>query len=137
MDTYDVDTSVSYPDAKVYAAPRVGGAVRYDLVVESGMVDFWVLKNVVPNISKYHFCKKAVGLFRKAVLWACFDPVASTHVPQYILLRVQSQYKRICTLDPEINPVKKIGLIVCGHEDQLFIDDLVVDDEGPAVDDDT
>ena len=33
--------------------------------------------------------------------------------------------------------MKKIGLIVCGHEGQLFIDHLVVDGEGPAADDDT
>ena len=55
-----VDTSVPYPDAKVCAALCVGGAVRYDLVVGSGLDDCWVLKNAVPNISKYHFCKKAL-----------------------------------------------------------------------------
>ena len=76
-------------------------------------------------------------MFGKAILWACFDPVASKHVPQDILLRVQSKYECICTLDPEVNPVKKVGLIVRGHEGQLFIDDLVVDGEGPAVNDET
>ena len=86
----------------------------------------------------YHFCKKSAVVFRKAILWACFDPVASKHVSQDILLRVQSQYEQIRTLDLEVNPVKKVGLIVCGHEGQLFIDDLVVDGEGgPAADDDT
>ena len=136
VDTY-VDTTVPYPDAKVCASLCVGGAIRYDLVVGSGLVDCWVLKNVVPNISKYHFCKKSAAVFGKAILWACFDPVASKHVPQDILLRVQSQYERIRTLEPETNPVKKVGLIVCGHEGQLFIDDLVVDGEGPAVNDET
>ena len=126
MVTY-VDTSVPYPDAKVCAALCVGGAIRYDLVVGSGLDDCWVLKNVVPNISKYHFCKKAAGVFGKAILWACFDHVASKHVPEDMLIRVQSQYKCIRTLDPESNPVKKVGLIVYGHEGQLFIEDLVAD----------
>ena len=32
-------------------------------------------------------------------------------------------------LDPATNPVRKVALVVCGHEGQLFIDDLVVDGE--------
>ena len=33
--------------------------------------------------------------------------------------------------------MKKVELIVYGHEGQLFVDDLVVDGKGPAADDDT
>ena len=57
---------------------------------------------------------------------------------QDILSRVQSQYKHIQTLNPDPKQVKKVGLIVCGHEDQLLIDNFVIDVEsGPAVDVDT
>ena len=137
MDTY-VDTSVLYPDTKVCDSFCVSGVIWYNLVVGSGLDDWWVLKNVVHNISKYHFCKKAAGVFGKVILWASFDSVAFKHVPQYILLRIQSQYKYIHTLAPETNPVKKVALIDCGHEDQLFIDKWVVDGvEGPAVNDET
>ena len=74
VDTY-IDTSVPYPDAKVCAALCVGGALRYDLVVGSGLDDCWILKNIILNTSKYHFCKKAAGVFGKAILWGCFDLV--------------------------------------------------------------
>ena len=67
MDTY-VNTSIPYSDAKVCAALCIGGTIRYDLVLGSGLDDCWVLKNVVPNISKYHFCKKAARVFGKAIL---------------------------------------------------------------------
>ena len=43
-------------------------------------------------------------------------------------------------LDPATNPVQKVGLVVCGYEGQLFIDDLVVNGElvgGGAVDDES
>ena len=56
-----------------------------------------------------------------------FDLVASKHVPQDILLRVQSQYNCVCTLYPETKPVKKVGQIICGHGGQFFIDYLVVE----------
>ena len=93
------------------------------------------MQRSVHNISMYYVCNKVAGVFRKAILWSCFDRIASKHVPQDILLRVRSQYKHICTLDPKTNPVKKVGLIVCGHEGEIIIDDLVVDGEWPAIDD--
>ena len=134
-----VDTTVPYPDAQVCSALCVGGAIRYDLVVGSGLDDCWVLENVVPKISRHHYCNKAAAVFGRAVLWACFDPLSSKLVPQEILSRVQGEYERSRILDPATNPVRKVGLVVCGHEGQLFIDDLVVDGElvGGAVDDET
>ena len=65
--------------------------------------------------------------------------MASQLVPQEILSRVQGEYERVRILDPATNPVRKVGLVVCGHEGQLFIDDLVVDGEvvEGAVDDET
>ena len=128
VDVY-VDTTVPYPDAQVCSALCVGGAIRYDLVVGSGLDDCWVLANVVPKISQHHYCNKAAAVFGRAVLWACFDPLASKLVPQEILNRVQGEYERVRMLDPATNPVRKVGLVVCGHEGQLFIDDLVIDGE--------
>ena len=60
---------------------------------------------------------------------ACFDPLASLYVPPSIIERDKSQYTCICTLDPTLNPILKAGLVVFGHEGQLFIDDLVVHGE--------
>ena len=115
LDIY-VDTTVPYPSGKVCADLCVDGTVRYDLMIWSGLDDSCVLKNVIPYISKYHFHKKATVVFGEAILWACFDPLASHHVPQGIMSRVPSQYEYIQTLDAPTKPAKKISLIICGHE---------------------
>ena len=128
VDVY-VDTTVPYPDAQVCSALCVGGAIRYDLVVGSGLDDCWILEHVVPKIREHHYCKKAAAVLGRAVLWACFDPITSQLVPKEILSRVQGEYERARILDPGTNPVRKVGLVVCGHEGQLFIDDLVIDGE--------
>ena len=131
VDTY-LDTSVPYPNAKVCAAICIGGPIRYEVRKGAGVNDAWILKNVCPNIAEKHTCLKTASILGRAIMWACFDPLASLHVPVDILERVKSQYTRICTLDPTLNPIRKVGLVVCGHEGQLFIDDLVVDEEEGA-----
>ena len=131
MDTY-LDTSVPYPNAKVCAAICISGPIRYEVRKGAGFNDAWILKNVCPNIAEKHTCLKTASILGRAIMWACFDPLASLHVPVDILERVKSQYTRICTLDPILNPIRKVGLVVCGHEGQLFIDDLVIDEEEGA-----
>ena len=137
VDTY-LDTSVPYPNAKVCAAICISGPIRYEVRKEAGVNDTWILKNVCPNIAEKHTCLKTASILSRAIMWACFDPLASFHVPVDILERVKSQYTRICTIDPTLNPIRKVGLVVCGHEGQLFIDDLVVDgEEATCSNDDT
>ena len=79
VDMY-VDTSIPYHDVKIYTALCIGCAVGYDLVVGSGLDDCWVLKKVVPDISRYHFCKKSIAGVGNVMLWACPDPLASKYV---------------------------------------------------------
>ena len=134
MDTY-VDTTIPYPDAKVAAALCVGGPIMYEFVQNCGLDDCWVNENAVPNIMKNHGCKRTAAVFGRAVLWACFDPLTKDHVPQDISDRVTVQYERIRTLEPSINPVKKVGLVVAGHEGQLFIDRLPDPEAEPASND--
>ena len=132
VDTY-LDTTVPYPDAKVCASLCIGGAIKYEVRKGAGVDDAWILKNVVPNIAEQHSCLKTASVLGRAIMWACFDPLASLHVPSSIIERVKSQYARICTLDPTLNPIRKVGLVVCGHEGQLFIDEVVVDDDDDEV----
>ena len=128
-----MDTSVPYPDVKVCASLCIGGAIRYEIRKGSGVNDAWILRNVCPNIGvDNHICRRTTSVLGRAIMWACFDHLTSSHVPQDIADRVKSQYSRICTLDPTLNPIRKVGLVVCGHEGQLFIDDLVVDEEDEA-----
>ena len=65
-------------------------------------------------------------------MWACFNPLTSSPVPQDIGGMVKSQYICICTPEHTLNPIRKVGLVVCGHEGKLSIDNLVVDDKDEA-----
>ena len=133
VDTY-IDTEIPFPDAKVAASLCVGGPVAYLFVPESGVDDSWVLDNVVPNISKSHFCRKTAARLGRAVFWACLDPLYKSYVPDELLKRVTSSYEQVRYLEPDINPVKKVGLVVVGNEGQLFID-LLPDADGDQYND--
>ena len=105
-------------------SPRDSIGIRGRWKHQKRQVDVYV-DTTVPY-PQHHYCSKAAAVFGRAVLWACFDPLASKLVPQDILSRVQREYERVCILDHATNPVQKVGLVVCGYEGQLFIDDLIV-----------
>ena len=75
----------------------------------------------------------------KALLWACFDAEGQDIVPLQIIKRVQTAYEAIRKLDSTLNPVRKVPLVVCGHEGQLIIEELFDEEastaETPAHDD--
>ena len=121
VDVY-IDTEVPYPDAKVAAALCVGRPITYQIVPGCGIDDAWITNNVIPNLFKHHFCKKTAIVLGKAVLWACIDPMYKSYVPDELLQRVTSAYERTRFMDFDVNPIKKIGLVVVGSEGQLFID---------------
>ena len=133
VDTY-LDTTIPYPDAKVAASICVGGPIKYELVGNCGLDDDWIRQNVTPNIFKLHHCKKTAVVFGKAILWACYDLTQKDHVPVALRERVAAQYESIRLLEPNTNPVKKITLVVAGHEGQLFIDELNDPDEPASSD---
>ena len=53
-------------------------------------------------------------------------------VPQDMTNIVKSQYALICALELTFNPIRKVDFVVCGHEGQLFIDNLIVAGEDEA-----
>jgi hypothetical protein len=119
-----IDTTIPFPDAKVSADLSVGGPILYEYRKDSYIDDAWVLEVVVPTIFKHHPCKSTSVLFRRAVLWAYFEPSIRSHVPKAIIDRVTAQYERRKMLETPVNPIKKVGLVIAGHEGQLFIDRL-------------
>jgi predicted ATP-dependent protease len=133
VDTY-LDATMSFPDAKVAAALCVGGPIMYMLRKDSGLDDSLVCENAVSNIFKSHGCKKITTVLGKAVAWACLDP---QYVPADIVKRVENEYERIRTLETNINPAVKMGLVVAGHEGQLFIDQISYLQEGEIASDAT
>lgn len=131
VETY-VHPEIPYPDAKTAAALSIGGPVKYQVKTESNIDDCWIAEHVLPHTLKMHKDKKAVVTLGKAVLWACFDAEASDIVPLQILQRVRLAYERVQNqLSSTENPVRKVPLLICGHEGQLIIEELA-DDAGEA-----
>ena len=80
VDMY-VDTSVPYPDAKVCVSLCIGGAISYEIRKGSGVDDAWILRNVCPNITENHIFRRTALVLGRAIMWTCFDPLTSSHVP--------------------------------------------------------
>ena len=129
VDTY-LDPDIPYPDTKTAAALSIGGPIRYKVLKSSGVDDCWLVENVLSETQKFYLDKKAVVTLSKALLWACFDAEGQNIVPLQIFKRIQTAYEAIWKLDSTLNLVCKTPLVVCGHEDQLIIEELF-DDEAP------
>ena len=111
--------------------------MTYQVKTESNIDDCWIAEHVLPHTFKIHKDKKAVVTLGKAVLWVCFDAEASDIVPLQILQRVCLAYERVQNqLSSTKNPVRKVHLLICGHEGQLIIEELAEDaedaEEAPA-----
>ena len=133
VDRY-ISCTLPYPDAKVAGALAVGGPVKYTLKEGCGISDEWIQKHVIPNIYNYFEKRVAVAnVLGYALLWGCFDPKIKAHLPASLIDRVHSEYACVRKLDECENPVKKVMLIISGHEGKLSIDEFcepVPDDSG-------
>ena len=123
VDTY-VDPEIPFPDAKTAAALCIGTPIKYEFRNGCGLDDCWLLEYVLPEVNKMHGDRKAVVTLSKALLWDCFDSEAQVLVPLEILKRVHSAYEGVRKLDPTVNPVRKVPLLIAGHEGQLIIEEL-------------
>ena len=127
VDTY-IDVSLPYPDAKVAATLCIGGAVKYGIQAESGVSDDWILQNVCPNVGSIYPRRVAVVLGR-ALLWAIYDQAFSEILDQELCVRVKTVANQLNSrLEPSANPIRKLPLVVTGHDGVLTIAEL--SDEG-------
>ena len=86
------DTILSWPDAKVAADICKGGPIHYQVRVDSGISEGWILTFVVPAItSKY--CRSVSLVLGRALLWTIFDEVKHFAVPDNIFRRVHNAYQ--------------------------------------------
>lgn len=128
VDVY-LDPEIPYPDAKTAAALCIGGAVKYAFVRGSGLDDSWFCDFVVPHLFQCMEGKKAVVILGNAILWACFDAEAQDIVPLQVMKRVMVEYERVRKVDNTVNPVRNTPLVICGHEGQLIVEELILDPE--------
>ena len=77
-----------------------------------GIRSQWCLDPQECMFAENHICMRTALVFGRAIIWACFGPRTSSHTPQVIVDRVNSQYTRICTLEPTLKAIRKVGLVV-------------------------
>jgi hypothetical protein len=123
-DVYD-DVELPFPDAKVAGMLCMGGPCRYQVLEESGVTDVFILHYVTPHVRIRSGDATAIILGR-ALLWYAFSEPGATDIPLDILNRIREAYGAIATnnLPDGTNPVKKIPLVITGHEGEVYIDDI-------------
>jgi hypothetical protein len=125
-----MDVTLPYPDAKVASILCVGGPCKYVLRDNCGISDLWLTTHVVPALASRSCISNKVSLvLAKPVLWACFDERLQSFVPEIIKDRVRREYLRIRVLDENVNPVKRVLLIISGYESEIHIDEVAGQEE--------
>ena len=120
-----IDISLPYPDAKVCAILCVGGPIKYVLQEGSGIVENWLLQNVVPNILRSpRMNRQVAAVLAVPLLWAAFDPDMEDSMPAGVRNRIRAAYENIRQLPAGENPVVRVPVVVTGHNDQVHIDEI-------------
>jgi hypothetical protein len=121
-------TLLPWPDAKVAATLCVGGPCKYALKEGSGVTEHWLCQFVVPHMLQSARFQRPVALvLALPILWACFEDRMEEYMPPALRNRILAAYENIRQLEPEENPVKKVLLVVTGHEAEVYIDEITED----------
>ena len=67
----------------------------------------------------------AVLVLGTALMWYVFLS-DGTDVPPDISDCIKNAYSRICILPEDINPVRKVPLIISGHKGEVFFDEIPI-----------
>ena len=126
-----IDVEQQWIDGKVCSALCPGGSCKYELTVGSGISREWIRNFVVPGISsKYGQDDTISDVLGLPLLWACLDEGYSSRIPLWLRNRVSLAYDLIRILPPDVNPVKKILLVVYNVQGQLNIQEVIEGFEG-------
>ncbi|KAI2509856.1 hypothetical protein MHU86_4567 [Fragilaria crotonensis] len=130
VDRY-IDIELPYPDAKVASVLAVGGPMKYVVKNGSGVLDNWLLTQVVPHLSRSVTLSQQVALvLAPPVLWAAFEESMELYMPVNLRNRIQAAYNALENRLPVgQNPVQRIPIIVTGHDDQVFITEVFPEED--------
>ena len=127
-DCYD-DVELPWIDAKVANVLCIGGACKYKIHEDSGIRDAFILEHVVPGMAS-RVPKDVCIILGTALLWFVFSDNDNA-VPNAIAQRIKLAYANYCSDSfGENNPVKRIPIIITGHEGQVYMDELVATEDG-------
>ncbi len=128
-ETY-ADTDIGWVDAKVASSLCKGGPIAYVIDPLSGVTDQWVLDHVVPNLSK-KVPVEVAKVLGGAVLFHAFDSSTKAAFPSHRKEHIRDAYFDLGArnqLEVGVNPVKRKPLVVTGHDSEVVMDFMDVDD---------
>ena len=130
-ETY-ADTNIPWVDAKVASALCKGGVVAYMVDPLSGITSEWILEHVVPNIVAHGIDSQVCKVLGRAMLWRLFDRSGDDCFPQARRVQIMQAYNDLGgrnALEEGCNPVKRVPVVVSGHDSEVMMD-ILEDDEG-------
>jgi len=122
-DVYD-DIELPYPDAKVCDKLCIGGPCKYVIRENCGLSEDFILQYVTPNIKK-RFPREVALILGYALMWVIFSPNGKDVVPESIYDRVTMAFASVRRGDENLNPIRKIPLVVTGNDGQVYIVNLL------------
>ena len=128
VDTY-IDVELPFADAKVAATLSIGGPIKYHYKEGSGLTDDWLLSNVSIQIGQ-RFPRRIGVVLGKALLWGIYDEEMNYLMEPAMVARVKNSFSNLRSnrLGIDINPIKKIPLVVSGDDDNFEIREIVGED---------
>jgi hypothetical protein len=102
----------------------IGGPCKYQVIEESGVTNAFILEYVTPHVRTKLGDPTALVLGR-ALLWYAFSEMGAADMPLDIFQRIHEAYDGIDNdLAEGINPVKKIPLVITGHQGEVNMDEI-------------
>ena len=86
------DTILPWPYEKVAADVCKGGAIHYQVRLDSGISEDWILTFIVPAIAS-QYCRSVSLVLGRALLWRIFDEVQHFSVSDNIFRRANNAWE--------------------------------------------
>jgi hypothetical protein len=121
-DIYD-DVELPFIDAKVGGILCIGGPCKYKIQEGSGITDDFILENVMTK-ARTRVGDNVAKVLGKALLWYIMDPCSDGDIPDFLSLRIKNAYQYIQLLPENVNPIKRVPVVITGHEGEVYIDEI-------------
>lgn len=101
----------------------MSGPTKYVVKTGSGVTEKFILQYVAPHIRE-RLGDRVANLLGTTLLYYVFSSEGLEDVLTTIQDRVQNSYLHIRTLPVDINPIRRIPLIIIGHEGEVYMDEI-------------
>ena len=125
-----MDIDLPHNDARTASRLCVGGAIKYEVLEETGVSRAWLTENVNP-LTKEMLSDDVAGTLGATLLWAAFDDDWESFMPAYMRDGIRNRFFASSPMwDAQQNPVKRVLLSIHENEGELFIQTIQMNEQG-------